>query len=209
MSFPREDSVLEAQRIYAEQFGGDEQALGELGDSWATSNEAAGSTPAPSSFLYALALGWPNSPVIQAGLQQGTLPDKLPIPIVLALCGINGNKEKALACIDRMIELTLERGGALSFPYMQGLRKWALTPPSESLLRDLSNDPNCSRMITAMMLLFITGKLDDADRMEMLRKFEEALGDTAKPCPDGVDLVNGAVTTLPQAIVRTLFTGAS
>jgi hypothetical protein len=43
----------------------------------------------------------------------------------------------------------------------------------------------------------------------MIRKFDAALEDTAKPCPDGVDLVNGTVTTLPQAIIRTLFIGAA
>lgn len=208
MSFPRQDSTLEAQRIYAEQFGGDEQALGELGDSWAASDEVTDTTQPLSSFLYALALGWPDNPALRSCLQQDELP-KLPIPIILALCGINGNEEKALACIDRMIEATLERGRALPVPYMQGLRKWALSPPAESLLQRLTNDPHCSRMITATRLLSITGKLNDANRMEMIRKFDAALEDTAKLCPDGVDIVNGTVTTLPQAIIRTLFIGAA
>ena len=206
MTFPPQNSALEAQRIYAEQFGGDEQALGELGDSWVPSDEVTGTTQPFSSFLYALALGWPDNPALRSCLQQDELP-KLPIPIVLALCGINGNEKTALACIDRMIEITQERGHTLPVPYIQGLRQWALTTPAESLLQRLTNDPNCSRVITATRLLSITGKLNDANRMEMIRKFDAALEDAAKPCPDGVDLVNGTVTTLPQAIVRTLFMG--
>lgn len=208
MTFPRQDSALEAQRIYAEQFGGDEQALGELGESWTASDKVTDTTKPLSSFLYALALGWPDNPALRWCLQQDELP-KLPIPIVLALCGINGNEEKALACIDRMIGITQERGHALPVPYMQGLRRWALSPTAEMLLQRLTNDPNCSRMITATRLLSITGKLNDANRMEMIRKFDTALEDTAKPCPDGVDLVSGTVTTLPQAIVRTLFMGVT
>ncbi len=208
MTFPPQNSALEAQRIYAEQFGGDEQALGELGDSWVSSDEVTSTTQPLSSFLYALALGWPDNPALRSCLQQDELP-KLPIPIVLALCGINGNEKTALACIDRMIEITQERGHALPVPYIQGLRQWALTTPAESLLQRLTNDPNCSRMITATRLLSITGKLNDADRMEMIRKFDEVVGDAAKPCPDGVDLVDGKVTTFPQAIVRTLFTGVT
>lgn len=205
-SFHRNDIVLEAQRIYADQFGGDQQALDELGNYWVP-NDVIGTSQRIPSFLYALALGWPDDPVLRSCLQQEKLP-QLPIPVVFALCGINGNEETALTCIDKIVEITLGHGGTLSARYIQGLRKWASSPSAESLLKRLISDSDCSRSITAMRLLSTIGKLNDVDRMELIQKFNEQLEISAKSCPDGVDLLAGKTVTLSQAIMSVLFIGA-
>ena len=196
--------IFEAQRIFAEQFAGDEQSLIELQKCW---NEPDGSSWRPQTnppFLYALALGWPHSPLLRPYLEQQELPEGFPLTTALALCGINGNENHALACIDRLIQIAIENGRALPDIYSRSLRNWARTPYAETLLRRLIEDPHPSRKITAIGLLATIGKLTSEDRMVLVRQFDEMLGDTAKSCPDGVDLVNGTVTTLPQAIFRFL-----
>lgn len=205
-SFHRNDIVLEAQRIYAEQFGGDQQALDEL-HNFGAPNDVTSTTQRLPSFLYALAVGWPDDPVLRSLLQQEKLP-QLPIPVVLVLCGINGNAETALACIDKMIEISMGRGWPLSARYMQGLRKWAFFPSAESLLKRLISDSDCSRSITAIRLLSTIGKLNDVDRVELIQKFNEQLEISAKSCPDGVDLLAGKTVTLSQAIMSVFFIGA-
>lgn len=203
-TFPQNDSALEAQRIYAEQFGGDVQALEALEESWKPADPVAGTSLGHSPFLYALALGWPDHPAIRSTLQQEKKA-QLAIPVVFALCGISGNEDQALTCIDRMIQVRMERGWPLSVPYTQGLRKWASSPSGEDMLRHLAKDSDPSRAITALNLLSIVGYLNDNDRMEMIRDFDEASGDRETPCMDGIDLVDGTVITLPQAIFRALF----
>ena len=170
-------------------------------------NEPDGSSWRPQTnppFLYALALGWPHSPLLRPYLEQQELPEGFPLTTALALCGINGNENHALACIDRLIQIAIENGRALPDIYSRSLRNWARTPYAETLLRRLIEDPHPSRKITAIGLLATIGKLTSEDRMVLVRQFDEMLGDTAKSCPDGVDLVNGTVTTLPQAIFRFL-----
>ena len=88
--------------------------------------------------------------------------------------------------------------------YSQSLRNWARTPNAEALLRRLLDDRDSSRKITAIRLLASIGKLTDEDQLALVRQFDEVLGDTTKSCPDGLDLVNGTVTTLPQATFRLL-----
>jgi hypothetical protein len=200
----RNDTPFEAQRIFAEQFGGNEQALIELQKSWNKPDGSPRIPEIPPPFLYALALGWPHSPLLRPYLEQKELPKGLPIITTLALCRINGNKDHALACIDRLIQIVLEDGLSLPDLYSQNLRNWALAPYAETLLRRLINDRDSSRKITAINLLATIGKLTDEDRMALVQQFNEVLGDTTKSCPDGVDLVNGMVTTLPQAIFRLL-----
>jgi hypothetical protein len=151
-----------------------------------------------------LALGWPDSPLLRPYLEQQKLPKGLPIITTLALCCINGNNNHALACIDTLVRITLEGGGALPDLYSQSLLNWARTPNAETLLRRLIDDRDCSRKIIAISLLAAIGKLTEEDGMALVQQFNEVLGDTTKSCPDGVDLVNGAVTTLPQAIFRLL-----
>lgn len=206
-SFRHNDIIFEAQRIYAEQFGGDQQALDELRNFGVTNVLPRPPRRFPS-FLYALALGWPNDPELHPWLQQEKFP-QLPIPVVLALCKINGNEEAALACIDKIIEVTLKHGRLLSATYMQGLRKWALLPSAESLLKRLMSDSDCSRSIMATRLLSDTGKLNNVDRLNMIQKFNESFGDAAIPSPDGVDLIDGRVNTFPQAILSILFNSAA
>ena len=198
----RSNISFEAQRILAEQFGGDEQTLIELQEYWNKPNRPPWILPP---FLYALALGWPHSPLLRPYLEQQELPKDFPLIAALALCGISGNETHALACIDKMIQITLENGSALPDIYWQSLRSWARAPYAETLLRRLIDDRHPSRKITAIGLLAIIGKLTNEDRMVFVRQFDEILGDTAKFCPDGIDLVKGTVTTLPQAICRFLF----
>jgi hypothetical protein len=200
----RNDTPFEAQRIFAEQFGGDEQALIELQKGWVKPDGPAFIPEFHPPFLYALALGWPDSPLLRPYLEQQKLPKGLPIITTLALCRINGNNDHALACIDTLIRITLEDGLPLPDLYSQSLRTWARTPNAETLLRRLFGDRDSSRKITAISLLATIGKLTDEDRMALVQQFNEVLGDTTKSCPDGVDLVNGTVTTLPQAIFRLL-----
>ncbi|MDD1612674.1 MAG: hypothetical protein LUQ57_05975, partial [Methylococcaceae bacterium] len=197
----RNDNNSEAQRIYAEQFKGDEQALNDLGYAWAPSDAAAPSRPL-SSFIYALALGWPDNPALQALLQQDDQP-KLPLHIALALCSISGDEKKALACIDRMIDVTSEWGRALPVQYQQGLRKWAFTPSSAALLQKLITDPDGSRVITALRLLNISGRLTNENRIEMIERFNECLGGTAQML-DGIDVLDGKATSIAQAIAQEL-----
>lgn len=200
----RNDTPFEAQRIFAEQFGGDEQALIELQKCWVKPGGPAYMPELHPPFLYALALGWPHSPLLSPYLEQEKLPKGLPIITTLALCRISGNKDHALACINTMIEITLEHGRALPDLYSQSLLNWALTANAEPLLRRLIDDRDSSRKITAINLLAAIGKLTDEDCTALLQQFNEVLGGTTKSCPDGVDLVNGVVTTLPQAIFRLL-----
>lgn len=195
-----------AQRIYAEQFGGDEQALSELENLWISPAKAGDNALAHSPFLYALVLGWADNQELRTFLRQDTLP-KLPIPIVLAMCTINENEKSAAACIDKMIDITIEQGHALQIPYMHSLRKWSSSLNAETLLRDLVGDNDCSRMITATRLLSSAGKLSDADKLGMIYSFNEMLSDVKKYSPDGIDLIDGKATTLPQVLVRTLLIG--
>ncbi len=200
----RNDTPFEAQRIFAEQFGGDEQALIELQKFWIKPGGPAYMHKPHPAFLYALALGWPHSPLLRPYLDQEKLPKGLPIITTLALCRISGNKDHALACINTMIEITLEDGRALPDLYSQSLLNWARTPNAEPLLRRLIDDRDSSCKITAINLLASIGKLTDEDCTVLVQQFNEVLGGTTKSCPDGVDLVNGGVTTLPQVIFRLL-----
>lgn len=198
----RNDNNSEAQRIYAEQFRGDEQALNDLGyDARAPSDAAAPLRPL-SSFIYALALGWPDNPTLQALLQQDDRPE-FPLHIALALCSISGDEKKALACIDRMIDVTSEWGRALPTQYQQGLRKWAVTPSAATLLQKLITDPDGSRVITALRLLNISGRLTNENRIEMIERFNECLGGTAQML-DGIDVLDGKATSITQVIAQEL-----
>lgn len=196
----RNDIPFEAQRIFAEQFGGDEQALRELQKCWSKPDGSPRIPKIHPPFLYALALGWPNSPLLRPYLEQQELPKDFPLITALALSGINGNEDHALACINRLIQITIKDGWSLPHIYRQSVRDWARTPNAETLLRRLIDDRNPSRKISAIGLLATIGKLTNEDRMVLVRQFDEILGDNAKSCPDGVDLLKGTVTTLPQAI---------
>jgi len=200
----RNDTPFEAQRIFAEQFGGDEQALIELQKFWNKPDGYPRRPEVPPPFLHALALGWPDSPLLRPYLEQQELPKGFSLITALALCGINGNENHALACIDRLIQISIEDGWALPDIYRQSLREWARTPHAETLLRRLIDDRHPSRKITAIGLLATIEKLTNEDRMVLARQFDDVLGETTKSYPDGVDLINGTITTLPQAIFRLL-----
>jgi hypothetical protein len=42
------------------------------------------------------------------------------------------------------------------------------------------------------------------NQLNLIREFDEILGNNAIPCPDGVYLVDGTIKTLPQATFRFL-----
>jgi hypothetical protein len=196
----------ESQRIYAEQFGGDEHALSELKNIWSTPAKVSDVAQPLPPYLYALVMGWTDNQELRSLMQQGTRP-KLPIPIVLAMSAITGNEKDVSACIDKMIEVSLQQGHALPNAYMHGLRKWGASLNAEKLLRHLMVDSNCSRMITAISLLFSAGKLSDTDRLELITNFNEMLCDVTKHSPDGIDLTDGKVKTLEQVLVRAFLIG--
>lgn len=200
----RNDTPFEAQRIFAEQFGGDEQALLEVQKVCNKRDGPPWPSVIPPPFLYALALGWPDRPLLRPYLEQQELPEGFPLITALALSGINGKEDHALACIDRLIQICVQDRWALPDIYRQCLRDWARTPCAETLLRRLIDDRRASRKISAIGLLAAVGKLTNEERMVLVQQFDEVLADTAKSCPDGVDLVSGAVMTLPQAIFRLL-----
>jgi hypothetical protein len=198
------NNSFEAQRIYAKQFGGDEQALMELQQCWKKPDMPPLAPKIYPPFLYALTIGWPDSEVIRPYLELQALPSGFPLIEALALCGINGNENHAVACIDRMIEITIQDGRALPDIYPQILRDWARTRKAETILRRLIDDRDPSRKITAIRLLDSIGKLTNEDRIVLVRLFDAIQEDTYKDRTDGVDLMNGTVTTLPQAIFRVL-----
>ena len=194
----RESNIAEAQRIYAEQFGGNQKALSDLWDTWAAPGTDIAQSITP--LLYAMALGWPDNPVVQALLKQDVQP-RLPLYIALSLCSITGDEIKALACIERMIDATWENGRALPVQYQNGLRKWAFSPSAEALLQKLICDPDCSRMITALRLLATSGKLINESRLEIIRLFNAHL-EGVDPVPDGVDVFLGKATSITQVIAE-------
>jgi hypothetical protein len=204
------DLSFEAVKIYAEQYGGEEQSLLEL-QKYINGSDRSPMLPKINHlFVYALALGWPNSPLLRPYLEQTEIPKDFPLLTAIALCGITGNESYALACIDTLVQLTIENGRALSDIFWKSLRYWASTSCAEPLLRRLMVDDSVpSRKINAMRLLDDAGKLTNDDRIALMRQFDELLGETAKTCPDGVELVNGTVTTLPQAIYRLLVSEGS
>lgn len=83
--------------------------------------------------------------------------------------------KKALACIDRLIDVTSEWGAHCQFSTSKGCRKWAFTPSAAVVLQKLITDPDSSRVITALRPLNITGKLTNENRIEMIRRFNECL----------------------------------
>jgi len=200
------DTPFEAQRILAEQFGGDVQALIELQGDWQKPDVPIPLRQIHPPFLYAIALGWPDSPLLRPYLEQQALPQEFPLLTALALCGINGDEKQALACIDRLIDITIEDGRPLPSIYPQSLRDWAGRHHAETLLRSLIYDPDPSRKITAIGLLASIGKLTNEDRLLLAKQFDEITGGAKEACRDGVDVLDGKVTTLHQAIFRILTT---
>ena len=198
--------AFEAQRIFAEQFGGDQQALAELLEHCNKCDDRAWMRGPYPAFLYALALGWPDSPLLNPYLGQKDIPQDFPLIIALALSGIDGNTDHALMCIDRCIEITIKDHRPLPVVYSLGLRKWAESDHAEVLLRRLMDDGNPSHEITATSLLATVGRMSAEDRIALIRRFDEMPGLNDRLCRAGVDLVHGVVTTLPQVIFR-LVTG--
>ena len=188
-------------RIYAEQFGGDEEALKELQKCWSLSERPDTMDP---SFLYALSLGWPGSPLLRSFIENTKNPISLPLITVLSLCGITGKDANALECIDALIQMRTEKSWGIPDIYRQSLMDWARTPTTEKLLRQLLNDENTSRRITALRLLAAIGMLTEEDRKALIHDFDEMHGNSMQRCSNGIDLVGGGVTTSPQVIFHIL-----
>jgi len=203
--YSRHDTMLAAQRIFAQHFGRNPQALSELLEG--TAQKPASQPSVPPDMVYPVALGWPDSPLLRLYLDEQETPRGLPLVALLTLSGISGNTRHALACIDRFVQVTKENSWTLPDVYSQSVRDWARAPSAEPLLRRLIEDSDTSRKITAIALLASAGKLTSEERVGLLQELDELLADTAKSCPDGVDLVSGRVMTLPQAIFRYLLPG--
>ncbi len=189
------ESVYEISKILAEHFSDNEQVRIELEKILLEQPEP---TQIHYPLLYALALGWPDSPLLQRYLGQSDIKG-WPLIFVFAICGINGNEEHAMACLDRLAEITLEQGGLHNI-LSWSLRNWGLKSHVEALLRRLLDNSSP----TAMRLLGIAGKLNSDDRKNLVAQFDKIVRDSSTSCPDGVDLVSCSVITLPQAIFRTL-----
>jgi hypothetical protein len=192
--------VFEAQRIFAEQFSGDEDAYKELEKSWSVPQEIRSTLGIFPPFLYALALGWPSSELLFPYLKLSEFPQGFLIIDIFALCGITGNESHALMCINRLLQYTIANSRPLPASYQKCLYDWARTPSAESVLRSLLKDQDISRRITAAWLLASIGKLTNEDRDVLLHLFDEIIGDSSKFCPDVINLTHGTVTTLPQAL---------
>ena len=200
----RYDTSLEAQRIFAERFSNDEQALSEMTEYWSQPDEHPRCSENLPPYLYALSIGWPESSLLQPYLDQKKLPVDFPVHLALALSSINGNEDHALACINRYIDIIINRTWPPKKAYLEGVHKWARTPMAEVLLRRLINDNNTSLRISAIGLLAITGKLTSEERAELKMEFDDILGGGNVPCPDGGYLPSGIVTTFPAAVFRFL-----
>ncbi len=192
--------VFEAQRIYAEQFGGDEDAYKELEKSWRIPQEFRSTPGTFPPFLYALAFGWPGSDLLSPYLNLSEFPQGFLIINILAISGLTGNESHALMCINKLLQITIENGRPLPAIYQKCLYDWARTPSAESILRRLLKDQDISGRITAAWLLASIGKLTSEDRDVLLHLFDEIVGDSSKFCPDGINPTHGTVTTLPQAL---------
>jgi hypothetical protein len=127
-----------------------------------------------------------------------------PIITVLALCGINGNEDSAIGCIDSMVRMAIIDRYPVHAIFAQSLRDWAQMPITETTLRSLLDDDDPSRKITSIGFLTGIGKLKDEDRVVLVKHFDEIISEHNRNCPDGVDLMSGTIMTLPQAIYRML-----
>lgn len=199
-----DNDSLGAERLFAEQFGGDEQALLELQKAQHTFGPEENPSECCKPYFYALVRGWPDSKLIPPFI-NGDVPLKgLSFVAVLALCEICGNEEWALECIDEFIRQIAKGGSIGASMNSQSLRDWANAPHAESLLRNLMKDSDLSRKITAIRLLASIGKLTPADCISLTQQFDAMRKEDEVHYHDGIDLLSGSVTTLPQAIFRVL-----
>ena len=196
----RSNVSFEAQRILAEQFGGDEQALSEFVTGINIPDELVSEPEYHSPFLLALAIGWPDHPWLSPYLKKEKPISSMPLVTALAICGLTGDIETTRRCIDRLIENTIENRWGLPNIFVQSLRILAKMPHGEDLLRSLLNDGVLSHNVTATKLLAGVGKVTNKDRSEMVHEFNSSFDGSVDACPAVVDLVGGTVTTLPKAV---------
>ena len=123
-SSARSDVPCEAERIFAEQFGGSEKPLSELVTSLNIPDEIASQPEFHRPFLYALALGWPDHPWLGAYLKGGKSIKGMSVVTAIAICGLTGNQEFARQCLDKLIEFTKEN--------QFGLQSFFLRPSAAS-----------------------------------------------------------------------------
>jgi hypothetical protein len=197
----------DAQRIFAEQYGRDEQELKTLQNYQKIDNIHLASQITFQKFFYALILGWPDNELLQPYLNQGEFPEGFSLLDALALCVLEENTKKILYCIDKLFQITIEKNQALPDIYLKTLYDWVKKPSAEKILKSMMRDKNYSRKITAIGFLSNIGKMTNEDRLYLIKKYNEMINDNTNKCPDGVDLLSGSVISLPQAIFRSLFMG--
>ena len=149
--------------------------------------------------LYALAVGWPNSKLIQAYVQITEQP-KVFLHIALILCGVTGDLERAQECIDAIIKEALHVNHPFLSLYIEALNKWSYTESADILLQKFLKGEMSSHFITALKLLTSTGRASEEFRLNMVDYFNNQFNSDAI-INEGIDIFNGEVVSVIQIIV--------
>jgi hypothetical protein len=118
------DLSFEAQRILAEQFGGEEQALSELVTGVNIRDELVSKPEYHPPFLLALAIGWPDHPWLSPYLKKEKPISDMPVVTALAISGLTGDIETTRRCIDRLIEITMKTDGVCRISLHRAYESW-------------------------------------------------------------------------------------
>lgn len=191
--------IAEAQRLYAEHFSGDPEALSELDFIWSSfglDNQL--DVQKLVRVIFALIIGWPESRQVKYLLSMENRP-KLPIYIVLALSRLNHSNEKAFECIKSIQQETHSSQSIAPRVYLDTLRNWAITPNAVEVLDELNKDVESSSKLTAMALFDLISQRRDANRIYMIEHFNKSMTGEISML-DGTDIFLGKIVTFAQAI---------
>lgn len=198
--YVEEEKIAIAQSIYAEQFHGDAEAYNALEEIWKSLKlDEDIHSEYLFNVLYALAVGWPNSKLIQAYVQITEQP-KVFLHIALILCGVTGDLERAQECIDAIIKEALHVNHPFLSLYIEALNKWSYTESADILLQKFLKGEMSSHFITALKLLTSTGRASEEFRLNMVGYFNNQFNSDAI-INEGVDIFNGEVVSVIQIIV--------
>ncbi|WP_180244621.1 hypothetical protein [Enterobacter hormaechei] len=198
--YVEEEKIAIAQSIYAEQFHGDAEAYNALEEIWKSLKlDEDIHSEYLFNVLYALAVGWPNSKLIQAYVQVTEQP-KVFLHIALILCGVTGDLERAQECIDAIIKEALHVNHPFLSLYIEALNKWSYTESADILLQKFLKGEMSSHFITALKLLTSTGRASEEFRLNMVGYFNNQFNSDAI-INEGVDIFNGEVVSVIQIIV--------
>lgn len=198
--YVEEEKIAIAQSIYAEQFHGDAEAYNALEEIWKSLKlDEDIHSEYLFNVLYALAVGWPNSKLIQAYVQITEQP-KVFLHIALILCGVTGDLERAQECIDAIIKEALHVNHSFLSLYIEALNKWSYTESADILLQKFLKGEMSSHFITALKLLTSTGRASEEFRLNMVGYFNNQFNSDAI-INEGVDIFNGEVVSVIQIIV--------